>query len=246
MDRKEGNQYLFNLKIGRLLGLYQILNPDTTKIYGCNVYHIIIWFIILITFAVTLLSPFDLYKRKNDPSAFTYHIGAISNVVLSSCKMINILYNLKDIWKSLDIANIYFLKYQYYNINIFKNWQNRTHRIVCAYFSIITIPYVTWTIIPFFITQPSINIKNQDGTYSVFRLNCFNFYLFVSDKLYNEYFYVFYSIDFVLITGFYYFSIIFDILVIWLCFAFSCHLETISDGIESLMNKKCPKELSGT
>lgn len=245
MDRKNVNQYVFNMKVARLFGLNQILNPDTTNIYGYNVCRPVIYFWIIIMFVVLLLSPLGLYKRLNDPSTFSYYIGTTNTIAFSLYKVIHILCYSTNIWECINIANVSFLKYHRYDINIFKNWQKRTHRVVCTYLMIITIPYVTWTIIPCFISQPIINMRNLDGTYSLYRLNCFNLEMIVSDEIYNRYFYAFYFIEFIVISGFYYFSIIFDILVIWLCFAFSCQLETVCCGIETLLINKCPNDLSG-
>lgn len=230
--------YIFDLKFARLLGIYQILDPSTAKHHGHNLYHIIIYCLLLFMFTILLLSPFGLYSRMNDSLAFTYYSGCISNSAFSSYKFINVIYFSKDIWKCIDIADQNFLKYQHYNKNIFKKWEGRSKRITFIYLIIFAVPSVIWIISPILITTPVVNIQNLDGSTSTYRLNCFNLYLIASDETYNRYFYFFYFIEFVAFFTFVYFSLTFDILVLWMCYAFSSQLETISYEIESLGYEK--------
>ncbi|KAF0766000.1 odorant receptor 46a-like, partial [Aphis craccivora] len=221
MDSKHEKQYIFNMKLAKIMGLYQILTPDSISIFGYNIYHIVIVFFGAFMFVISMLFPIGLLYLRNDMIALMYYMGCISNFILSSYKMGNILYYSKDIWRCIDVTNFYFISYKHYDRNLFKNWQTRSIRITYIYIVIALFAFFCWIFSPCVMNKSIITIRNIDGSYT-------------SHETYNMHFYIFYIIEIIVSVCYVYFTIIFDVLMLLICFAISYQLETISSTIKSL------------
>ncbi|KAL4107598.1 hypothetical protein QTP88_017923 [Uroleucon formosanum] len=57
MDSNQEKQYIFNMKLARIMGLYQILSPNSISIFGYNIYHIAIVFFESFMLAILMLFP---------------------------------------------------------------------------------------------------------------------------------------------------------------------------------------------
>lgn len=245
MDSKHEKQYIFNMKLAKIMGLYQILTPNSTSIFGYNIYHIVIVFFGSFMFVISMLFPIGLLYLRNDMIALMYYMGCISNFILSSYKMGNILYYSKDIWKCIDVTNFYFISYKHYDRNLFKNWQTRSIRITYIYIVIALFAFFCWIFSPCVMNKSIITIRNIDGSYSKYRMNIFNIYLIASHETYNMNFYIFYTIEIIVSVCYVYFTIIFDVLMLLICFAISYQLETISKTIKSLGYNLCIQDNIG-
>ncbi|CAI6364119.1 unnamed protein product [Macrosiphum euphorbiae] len=234
MDSKQEKQYIFNMKLARIMGLYQILIPSSFSIFGYNIYHIITVFFVSFTFAISMLFPIGLLYLRNDIIAIMYYMGCISNFLLSCFKMVNILYHSKDIWKCIDVTSFNYISYKNYDRNVFKNWQSRSIRVTYIYIVIALFAFFCWIFSPCIMNKSVIAIRNIDGSYSKYRMNIFNLYLIASNETYNRNFYIFYVIEIIISICYVYFTIVFDVLMLLVCFAISYQLETISNTIKSL------------
>ncbi|XP_016661271.2 uncharacterized protein LOC103309944 [Acyrthosiphon pisum] len=234
MDSKQEKQYIFNMKLARIMGLYQILFPNSTSFFGYNIYHVVTVFFVSFTFAISMLFPIGLLYLRNDIIAIMYYMGCISNFLLSCFKMVNILYHSKDIWKCIDVTSFNYILYKHYDRNVFKNWQTRSIRITYIYIVIALFAFFCWIFSPCIMNKSVIAIRNIDGSYSKYRMNIFNLYLIASNETYNKNFYIFYVIEIIISICYVYFTIVFDVLMLLVCFAISYQLETISNTIKSL------------
>lgn len=242
MDKHEEKQSIFNWRLAKFVGLFQILNPNAIKILGVNVYYILIWINVLQVIAVSLLFPFGLYYLKNDITALVYYVGVITNILFGCYKIINMMNFSKDLWMCIDITSFNFMMYKHYDMNILKKWQKVSLRLTYLIFITVTIVFLVWSLCPFYITKNIVaKTKNIDGSYSEYRLNIVNLYFMVSDNTYNEYFYIFYLIEVLIVASFLYFTTLFDTFMIMLCLAISCQLETIFHAMASLGHKKSSK-----
>lgn len=234
MNPTEDNQYVIDIKLLKYLGVYQILEPNTKKICGYNAHHIVSVFIGLPMIIVTMLCPFGLYNLLNDITAFILYLGSVNNYLFSCYKMFSIAKHSKEIWACIDVTRRDFMRYRNYNRNVFNYWQKYTLRVMYSYLSVVLPPVLVWFLSPCVLRNTTVAYRNMDGTYSKYRMNIINLYLVVSAETYNRNFYKFYFLELTTYCGFYYFSVLFDILMGMLCFALSCQLETIADGIHSL------------
>lgn len=245
MDSTVENQYVFNSDVLKYMGVYQILDPNTRKIYGYNIYHIASVFIGLPMVTVSIYCSFTLHNLMNDMTAIILHFGGIINFLFAIYKMYSILYHSKHIWACLEIAGLDFISNRNYNRNVFTAWQKRTVQIMYIYLCLILSPILIWFMSPYLLQNATIVYRNMDGTYSRYRMNIINLYLVMSSEMYNSNFYIFYFIEVTIYVGYLYFSIIFDIILGVMCFSLCCQLETISNRIHSLWHGPWVNKNSG-
>ncbi|VVC28587.1 Olfactory receptor, insect [Cinara cedri] len=233
-------KYLYSLSLVKLIGLYQILDPETVRIYGYNAYHVGIVLSCLFISAICVPSPLGLYHWSNDLNAFVFYFGCVGNFMLTVFKMINIVYYSEDIRKCIEIARFGFMSsYQHYNMEIFKKWQKWLTSVTFVYVLIVPPLIVVWLISPWVLNKTMVKIKNVEGSYSEYRMNIYNMYLMVTPQTYNEYYILLYAIEAVLQVAFIYFQIVFDIILVIICSALSCQLETICDAVQTLGHDMC-------
>lgn len=240
------SQHIFSFKVAKFLGLYQILNPNATKICGYNVYQIIIIPFLLYLSSIWLMSPFGFYNLLNDVTAFTLFLGCVLNFSFSCFKIVTFMYHSKDIWKSLDITRFDFLSYEHYDKNIFKKWQGKTIRISYLCLFILYFALLIWTMSPFVLYKNKVTLRKLDGSSNVYRLNVFNMFnmLSVSNEIHNKYFSVFHFAEGLILYIFLLFSMILDTYMVIMCFSFTCQLEVICKAIGSLGHNSLNDELS--
>ncbi|VVC28589.1 Olfactory receptor, insect [Cinara cedri] len=236
-------EYLFSLTLVKLISLYQILDPNTVRVCGHNAYHLFVLSSCLYISAICVICPMGLYYLSNDVTAFSFYFGAIENFLLVVLKMITIVYYFEDLRKCVEVARFGFLSsYQYYKKHMFKRWKKLFMLVSFTYVSMAFSASVVWILSTRMLNKTKIKIKNVDDSYSEYRINMYNLYLIVTDHTYNEHYNVFYAIEIVVLVSFIYFQVLFDLLLIIICFGLSCQLETICDAVETLGYSQYPFE----
>lgn len=229
-------QYIFNLKMAKRIGLYQILDPNTKTIWTYNMYHLTLVIPMLITIITLMIFPIGLNFYKNDLFAFLYYSGLISALSFGIFKISRFIYNSDNIWKCMDVTSFDFLSsYRRYNRDVLRKWRKQVIRVTYAYGFLSLFIWLSWSFSPLIFNNTTIKIKKDESSYSAFRLCTLNLYYAVSDETFNNYFVVFYTLEQVIGITFLYFTILVDILIISLSFALTSQLETINDAITSVM-----------
>lgn len=236
--------YIFSLTLTKLVGLYQILDPDTCKMYGFNTYHVGIYVFSLYLFVISLLGLVGLYYSMNDWVAFVLNLGFPENFLFAIYKVIHIVHYSKDMWKLLGVSRFDLFSCGRYNRHIFEKWQRFCTRVTYAYVIILFFCMLIWTLVPCIFNSNTIMIKNRDGSFSEYRMNIINQYLIVSDVTYNKHYNAFYCIEIVILCSFLYITMIYDILVVIMFFALSYQLETISDAVQNLGYRRSTDNIS--
>lgn len=235
MDQLKEKNYIFDFKFVKILGLYQILDFKTIKMCGYNNYHIGVIILGLYVFTISMINMNFLFRLANDITAFMYYSGIFINFLLSSYKIVNIIYFSKDLWKCMvDITNCNFLSYQHYNKNVFKNWRSITILVLYIYAVLTIVAIFGWILTTVIIKATFITVRNHDGSYSKRRMSILNSFYMVPDDMYDNNFNIFFIMDVILFIGYDYFIVIFVNIITIMCFAFSSQMETICDGISSL------------
>lgn len=245
MDQSKEKNYIFDLKFVKILGLYQMLDFKTIQMCGYNNYHISIMILVLYEFTISMINVIFLYQLANDITAFMYYSGIFFNFLLSSYKIVNILYFSEDLWKCMvDITNCNFLSYQHYNKNVFKIFRSITILVLYIYAILTIVVIVVWTITTVMMNNTFITIRNRDGLYNKRRMSILNAFYMVPNDMYDNNFNILFIVEIILLIVFDYFICIFLNIIIIMCSAFSSQLETICNGIASL-GYKCSHNNSG-
>lgn len=226
--------YCIDFKLAKLLGFNQLLDSRSTTNFSYNFYHILNTILVSFLVFTSIWNMISLYRLTNDIIAFAYCTVVTINFSLSCYKFINILYYSKAIRNSIDFISGNFLIYSHYNRNMFLDWRKYSVPILYMYNIIGFSICILWIVWPLVQNDTVLKIRHLDGTYTKHRMNIFNLFLTVSEETYNNRYNMFFLLEVVTTWCFYYFSIIFDIIMIIMCFALSSQLEIINDGIKSL------------
>lgn len=233
MDRTKINNYTFDFKVVRFVGIFQMIAPGNPTVFGYNVYHVIFSPAILLMTIQSLSCLFYLYYLNKDELTIVYYIGSGENLFFSCYKIMTIMACSKEIWKLLDIASLDFMKYGHYDRMIFKQWRRSSTRALIVFIFVAYFASFSWMLSPCVFNETKISMKYQNVTY-LYRMNILNINFMISDEIYNNHFNVFYFMEAVSISCFAVFNALFDILIIILCSAISCQLDTICKALELL------------
>jgi len=234
MDIRDDQNHVFNIKLAKLKGLYQSLDPETTKYRGKNVYRIVMALITLFT-GVTgmILNVNGVYYWSNNLllSMDYFWKGIIS---FYSCYPMWVIVNYSnDIWKCLSITCYGFTSHSLGDRHILDRWRERSVLLT----NTLIVTYVTSAIIFFIISLELSNdiltVKNHEGSISYYRYNLLNFYSFVSDDTYNAHYNMFYMVEVLCTVSILIVIFVFDVLLLTICLAVLCQLQMISTSFES-------------
>lgn len=240
MNPPVDEDYVFNFKFSKWVGLYQILDPTARQLYDHNVYHIIVIIFSVFIFGISAMCPIGLYYLTNDAIAFSYYIGSIEQFLFAVFKILSIVYYSNELWKCITNTSFKTMSYGLHSRIIFKRWQKYTMRVAMLYIVLVCFILLIWMLNPFMFNTTTVSVKNLDSSYSIYRMNIFNIYVPISDVVYNRYFILFYIIDFIILILFFIFTTIYDICMIMICCTLLCQLETINDSLRTLgHNNKC-------
>lgn len=230
-------EYIFNWRVAKLVGLYHILDPNAIRIFGWNAYHVIIFVCLLLpACAVCTLSPISLYRLTDNEVAFTFYLGAITNLIFSMYQIVIIMRRSGDFWRYIDMSRADFLTvYRHrYDRRVFRHWQERTHLLSWMMVAAYVIVIGFWLCMPYVFRGVIVKAKQPDGTYGMYRMNVLNLYAMASAATYNKHFVAFHVFEQTLNMFMMFVVGMFNLCSIMMFFAICCQLHTISVAIETL------------
>lgn len=234
MNTPVDEDYVFNFKLSKWVGLYQILDPTAAKLYDHNVYHIIVIIFSVYICSISAMCPICLYYLTNDAIAFSFYFGSVEQFLFAVFKILRVVYHSKDLWKCITNTSFKTMSYGRHSRIIFERWQAYSTKIAISYTVLVCVVLLIWMSNPFVFNTTMISVKNLDSSYSNYRLNIFNVSAPISDRVYNRYFILFYIMDFIILIAYLFFITIYDICMVMICCALSCQLETINESLRTL------------
>ncbi|XP_060877948.1 uncharacterized protein LOC132950473 isoform X2 [Metopolophium dirhodum] len=240
MDTLDEKNHVFNIRLAKIMGLYQILDPGTIKCRGKNIYHIAVASIVLYSCAVLMMLNVSglYYWTVNMPISVDYFWKA--EIMVFICyKMWIVVHRSDDIWNCLSVTR-YGLTSSghrnngHNNIIILDCWRERsvwlTTVLAVAYLSALAV-FIGSTLA---CSGELITIKNHDGTSSQYHQNVLNFYLIVSDDTYNAHYITFYIVETFSVVLLTILFLIFDVLLVTLCLAMYGQMQMICVAFQSV------------
>lgn len=232
MDVRDENKYVFNIWLAKRIGLYQLLDPGTARYRGKNVYHIAVIFTVLyLSVIATMMNVSGIYYWKdNMPLSIDYFWKSVTWLFVFY-KMWIVVYRSTDIWDCLSITRYGFTSFGHRNTRTLDRWRERSVRFTTT----VTVVYLSSLV--FYMTgTPAFRkdwmpVKNHDGSVGYYRRNVINFYLVVSDS-------TFFFVETVAVVLLPTFSVMFDVLLVTLCFATCCQMQMVSRAFESFGHDK--------
>lgn len=219
-------KYVVNLRLMKLMGLYQILNPNTAKVCGNNPFRVAGTAATLYLSAMYALCASSLY------SSLTHSAGAVVNSALmflitsfTLIKLYFIFRHADALWQFVGFSSVDFLTYG----------GHRRDALAAARTVSVAVTYafaLLWgTVSTSSALSPILRPAESDGRY---RGNVLNFVYPVSDELYNDNFAVFYSIETTALACYVYTMVVYDCLVISAAVVVAFQLKTIASSYSDL------------
>ncbi|XP_060874665.1 odorant receptor 46a-like [Metopolophium dirhodum] len=238
MDIRDDQNHVFNVTLAKLIGLYQTLDPSTTKYRGKNVYRIVMAFITLyigVTGVILTLSGAYYWKNNMPLSVDCYWKGIVSYAMCYS--MCLVVHYSNDIWNCLSITCYGLTSNSLRDRHILDGWRERSVLITTILAFVYFMSALIFFVSALALSNDKLPVKNHEGLVRNYRYNLFNLYLFVSEDTYNAHYYMFYIVEgwgvVSLLTSFF----VFDVVLVTLCLAITCQLQMICTAFESVGHK---------
>ncbi|XP_026822408.1 uncharacterized protein LOC113560617 [Rhopalosiphum maidis] len=239
MDILDEDNHVLNIRLAKRIGLYQILDPETVKCRGQNVYHVVVALVVLYLCAVSMmLNASGVYYWTDNVAIISVdYFWKAQTGLFVFYKMWIAVYRSNDVWNCLSVTRYGFTSFSVRDGHVLYRWRERS----VWFTNTLTVMYLTS--LAFFLCsslafrKDVLPVKNHDGSVGYYRQNILNLYLIVSDETYNTHYYKFYfveSLSVVLLTILF---LVFDVLLVTLCFALCCQMQMICSAFESVGHK---------
>ncbi|KAL4083387.1 hypothetical protein QTP88_028711 [Uroleucon formosanum] len=237
-DLQNEKNYLFNIKLAKMIGLHQMLDPETVKYRGVNIYHIAmvgVFLYVIVTSVIMILSGL-YYWSVNIPISMDYFCKLVFAWYVMY-KMFFVIRHSNDMWNCLSITRYDFTSFGNRNRHIVYRWRERLAWLTKIYaftYFMACFSYLAFTLA---FNKDKSPVKNHDGSIGYYRQNILNLYIIVSDETYNGNYWMFYIVE---SFGPYFLTIsllIFDYLLITLCFSICCQMQIICSAFDSVGHK---------
>ncbi|KAL4098209.1 hypothetical protein QTP88_022856 [Uroleucon formosanum] len=238
MDIQNEKSHVFNIKLAKCIGLYQILDPGTVKFRGQNIYHIVAACILLVMCVNSvLLNVSSLYYGTNNISISVDCFWKAETSLYLIYKIWIVVSHSNDVWNLLSITRYDFTSFSLRNRHILDCWRDRSVLLTTMFaimYSCFSAFYLVSTLV---FRNDILPVKNHDGSVGFYRQNVMNFYLIVSDETYNAHYTTFYFVEALYLAIMVISFLIFDIVLVTLCIAICSQMQMICFAFKSVGHK---------
>lgn len=246
MKPLDNNEVALNLGFYKWIRLYNVFNPNEKKIFNYNLSHFTGFIIIIFVQCSIFFATLGFFLEKKNTigiiSQMTFWFFYITNI---SCamKFIVIIYKATDIWNLLNVVEIKFLKSRHCRENTKKLEKCKTNisQFSNYVFGSCSILFLLWAIYPL-VTNTN---KKLNETPNQLYKNILSLWYPVTINIYNQYFYLFYGVEFVIITYFAY-SILVDTFVVCICLIMTTQYKILTKAFAIIGRQNKPNTLNKT
>lgn len=225
------------MKATKIIGLYHVLSPNSPRLLGYNIIHIIIALLSVYETIILTFCLIGVYYWKNNTSQVVLQLTIFSNFSFGCYKILSTVRKPDDLRKCIQVACGDYMKYKFYKNIYFKKCRSKSLLVTNVYMMLGFLILFMWSVSSFVFGKRYIVLKNPEGIWCSYHLNAFNVFFPVNCEKYNRYFILFHILE-ILFGGFYVVcSHNFDILLISMCFAISTHLKSIGNAYSTLRKK---------
>lgn len=227
---------MIDMKLLKIIGLYQILSSNTVKLFGYNIYRFISVIQLIIYLMALIVIILNLYYYTNDIFGMANYFILVANYLLASVKIYNIIKNADRFWSCIQSTSVKYLSYKYHNNRTLQ--MGRTKSKLFSMFFIFSwiAGVVGWFLSPYFIRTHKLEVKVNNETY-YYRYGIINLIYPVTDQFYNDHYLSYYIMEMTLGILWCHSTLIFDVLTISICVTLSYQLKTIANSYSSFGDK---------
>lgn len=211
-------------------GVYQLFDPNTHKLFGCNVFKLggvieIIYLALVIVACFT-----SVYYYLYDFVLVVKYIVFTIAALFAFVKLYFIIRNADALWEFVSFTSIHFLSFG----NRRESVLVRARSISITISNVYTISWIFVLAVYVFppiiaVGDNRIRIKTNDVAHDEYRYNVLNLILFpVTVEFYNDNFTLFYLIETTALIFYCHSMLIYDCLIISMCITIKHQLKTIA------------------
>jgi len=241
MDKEE--KYAINFTFFKIIGFYQMIDPNSPKMFGFNILNSVNMLLIVLTTTTTVIGTIGFIYKTDESMANSFKnmqtVFYIACITVANLKMITIIYNADTLWNLFNIAHESFLSNKYFKRNYYKIVSRGKYieRTSPLYFLVFFITALSWIIIPN-ISNDYISSDEMQGNQNHHKINVVNMNYPIAAKTYNIHYNVFYVLECVMFLYAVYGLVIYDIFLISILHILCIQYEMISTAYENLRFKR--------
>lgn len=239
-DGYNSRNVAINLALLQRLRFYHVCDPNSKRIFGYNVYWLSCVLICLFVQSLVIFGTTGLFVKMEDTllqlgsiDIFT-NILVITNFYVCLWKTTVMLYKPNEIWDVIKVSRINFFTSEYCtrNIKILFECRNRTIKLTNFYSFLVFFVGFQWAVYPIMVLL----FKNYNKDYRM--KNIFDMqYPFITLHAYNQYFYVFYVNEFLIILYLMYTTAMIDTFLMSFCWIIMAQYKILYRAFEDIGNK---------
>lgn len=233
MESKNEVQLMINTKLMKMTGLYQLLNPQGFKVFGFNIFKgaAIVYMIGLIITTIVLI--LNTYYFSNDVNEVIKYLMYLASAVMAFIKLYYLMKHSDTIWRCMRLTSMDSLSYEYHQKQILEVGRSRSKLLTSVFTSLWLFVTACCVYSPFVSKNYYVYLKvgNEIKNY---RYNVLNLVYPVTDKFYNDNFMYYYYTEMIPTMFWGHSTLLFNLLMISMCFTFSYQLKTINNSFSKL------------
>lgn len=232
--------YDVNFTLFKLIGVYQMVDPNTQKIFGFNVYHFVNIVFITFTTIMTILGLSGFFYKVQNNNYNTSEVDIIFIIFSTVCitignlKIIIIIFKARQLWNMMEITDKSFLSNTFYRRNYHKILKcgDLLSKFFNLYFSFVLITLTSYAIVPIVLNARSIDATQNTET--IQKMNIINLRYPFTTEIYNTFFKIFYASECIILfyTGFGVFAL--DLFSMTLLMVISYQYKLLASAFEVL------------
>lgn len=229
-------------QVMKSIGLYQILNPHTQKLFGFSIFKYLIITYLIIYIILLVVYVLNMYYFLDDINELQKYILLISSGTASLFKLFSIIRNSNTLWKCIQLTSVDYLSYKYHNRQILEYSRTLTKCLTSHFAFWWFISVIVWNTAPLFIKDYYIRVK-VDNEIHLYRYNVLNLVFPVPSDFYNGHFIKYYIIESTITMILGHSILIYDVLTISICITLKYQLKTIAHSYHTFGIRK--KQFTG-
>uniref|UniRef100_A0A2S2R1M8 Uncharacterized protein n=1 Tax=Sipha flava TaxID=143950 RepID=A0A2S2R1M8_9HEMI len=233
MDDDDHQNYIINLRLMKLTGFYQLINPNTSKYYGYSPYKVVATIEIMFgVFSVSVLILSSYYYLYNTNELMNHFMLAVA-IFFSTFKLFCVSRNSELIWDCMDMTSVQFLSYTGHRRDALRTARAKSITLSILFLLLWGSVTVAWCLSPFIVDGVYLDVE-INGKVRQYRYNSLNYVYPVGERFYNDHFLAFYAVEMLQVVSWGHATIAYDTFVISMCIAIQFQLKTIADSYSTL------------
>lgn len=236
-DGYDEKKTILNVRLSKIIGLYQILDPEDLSVRGYNVYRAMAAVMLVFEAVVLVLSVTGVYYWMGSQSYSVTQLGNSTNILCTLYKMWILIRQPERIRDCLRVAGEDFMASGGCGTAGFRRARAKALFVTSCYVTMGFMILFLYSVTPYVYSNNYLMLKGPDGERQAYHLSVFNLYFPVSTAAYNRYFTVFHAIEIMFGLVWVIYSHVFDLFAITMCFSISNQLKTIGIAFATLGRK---------